>query len=393
MFDFNKVVNRKGSFCTQWDFVEDRFGVKDLLPFTISDMDFSTAPCVLEALKERVEHGVFGYSRWQHNDFYQAISHWYDTRFNTLIKSDELIYSPSVIYGVSELIRMWSQEEDHIILHTPAYDGFEKIINANKRHYSPCPLYQEPMGTWLCDFDILEQQLKHPKATILILCSPHNPTGKVWTLEELRKIARLAQQYGVKIISDEIHMDMCFSSNRHIPWQLVAIEDYAIFTSASKSFNFPALGGAYGFISNKEDRKEYDYRLKQINSLSSPPIFFVLSHISAYNHGDVWLDALKKHLYGNLEYLQDKLNSDFPELNWHIPESTYLAWINLRALNLESELLQKTLIHSHRVAIMPGKIYGKPYENFIRLNVACSRNKLEKGVNALIKAIKSMKSV
>ncbi|SET47871.1 MalY/PatB family protein [Thorsellia anophelis] len=386
MFDFDKVVDRRGTLCTQWDFVKDRFGHDDLLPFTISDMDFATAPAVLSAMQDRIDHGVFGYSRWQHEDFYQSIEHWYLSRYDTHISREMLVTCPSVIYGVAKLICQWSDTGDGVVIHTPAYDGFYKILKGNRRTALDCPLIKDSSGKWQCDFDLLETLLMKPSTKILLLCSPHNPTGKVWTQEELMRMNALCERYDVKVISDEIHMDLCWQA-KHIPWQKIATTDYAVVTSASKSFNFPALTGAYAFINNPEDREQFLYQLKNVDSISSPAIFFVLGHIAAYTNGGIWLDALRDYLQANLIYLSKRLNESFPELNWAIPESTYLAWIDLSSLNIDDDKLQYRLIHELKVAIMPGTTYGEIGKGFIRLNVACPRSKLKQGIDALISAI------
>lgn len=391
MFDFDKVIDRRGTLCTQWDFVKDRFGYDDLLPFTISDMDFQTAPAVLDTMTKRINHGVFGYSRWQHNDFFEAIEHWYKTRFDTSISRDSLVTCPTVIYGVAQLIRQWSDVNDGVVIHTPAYDGFYKILKANHRQVLESQLIKDDLGQWQCDFEALERLLKIPTTKVLLLCSPHNPTGKVWSLEELEHMAQLCKQYNVKVISDEIHMDLCWDKP-HIPWQKVANADYAVVTSASKSFNFPALTGAYAFISSELDKNEFLTHLKNVDSVSSPAIFFVLGHIAAYTQGETWLDALRAYLLDNLKYLEMRLQTQLPEIKWVRPQSTYLAWIDLTALGLDDDLLQKHLINDEKVAIMPGSTYGEIGKGFIRLNVACPRSKLIKGIDALLNAINTIRS-
>lgn len=390
MFDFNKVVDRRGTLCTQWDFVKDRFGYDNLLPFTISDMDFQTAPAVLSAMSDRITHGVFGYSRWQHEDFYEAIESWYLTRYDTVVSREMLVTCPSVIYGVAKLICQWSEIGDGVVIHTPAYDGFYKILKANQRMPLECPLSPDNQGLWQCDFELLEAQLKLPTTKILLLCSPHNPTGKVWTHSELVRMDALCARYGVKVISDEIHMDLCWQA-KHIPWQKIATTDYAVVTSASKSFNFPALTGAYAVISRPEDKEHFLYQLKSVDSVSSPAIFFVLGHIAAYQEGGKWLDALKEYLHANLIYLSERLTTAFPDLKWRAPESTYLAWIDLSLFGIDDDALQHHLINELKVAIMPGTTYGEIGKGFIRLNVACPRSKLTQGVDALITAINALR--
>lgn len=390
MYDFSKVVDRHGTWCTQWDYVADRFGSADLLPFTISDMDFATAPCILEALTQRLSHGVLGYSRWKNDEFLAAISHWFHTRHNTQIDPQSLVYGPSVIYMVSELIRQWSCVGDAVVIHTPAYDAFYKAIEGNQRQVSAVELEKRTDG-WYCDMVALEKALSRPESKILLLCSPQNPTGKVWTRNELETMAELCERHGVKVISDEIHMDMVWGEQPHIPWSNVARENWALLTSGSKSFNIPALTGAYGIIEDAQSRNDYLSALKGRDGLSSPAVLALSAHIAAYQQGASWLDSLRDYLASNLHYVAQELNAAFPELNWQVPQSTYLAWIDLRPLNIDDHALQDALINQQRVAIMPGYTYGEEGRGFVRLNAGCSRSKLEKGVQGLINAIHSVR--
>ncbi|WP_045442586.1 MalY/PatB family protein [Citrobacter sp. S-77] len=390
MFDFSKVVDRHGTWCTQWDYVADRFGSADLLPFTISDMDFTTAPCILEALTKRLSHGVLGYSRWKNDEFLAAISHWFLTRHDTRIDPQSLVYGPSVIYMVSELIRQWSCAGDAVVIHTPAYDAFYKAIEGNQRAVLPVALEKRANG-WYCDMAKLEAVLARAESKILLLCSPQNPTGKVWTRDELETMAELCQRHDVKVISDEIHMDMVWGEQPHIPWSNVARGNWALLTSGSKSFNIPALTGAYGLIEDAQSRNEYLSALKGRDGLSSPAVLALTAHIAAYQDGASWLDALRDYLACNLRYIARELNAAFPELNWQIPQSTYLAWIDLRPLNIDDQALQNALIQQEKVAIMPGYTYGEEGRGFVRLNAGCPRSKLEKGVKGLINAIRSVR--
>ncbi|HAY5115504.1 TPA: bifunctional maltose regulon transcriptional repressor/cystathionine beta-lyase MalY [Escherichia coli] len=389
MFDFSKVVDRHGTWCTQWDYVADRFGTADLLPFTISDMDFSTAPCIIEALNQRLIHGVFGYSRWKNDEFLAAIAHWFSTQHYTAIDPQSVVYGPSVIYMVSELIRQWSETGEGVVIHTPAYDAFYKAIEGNQRTVMPVALEKQPDG-WFCDMGKLEAVLAKPECKILLLCSPQNPTGKVWTCDELEIMADLCERHGVRVISDEIHMDMVWGEQPHIPWSNVARGDWALLTSGSKSFNIPALTGAYGIIENSSSRDAYLSALKGRDGLSSPSVLALTAHIAAYQQGTPWLDALRVYLKDNLTYIADKMNAAFPELNWQIPQSTYLAWLDLRPLNIDDNALQKALIEQEKIAIMPGYTYGEEGRGFIRLNAGCPRSKLEKGVAGLINAIRAV---
>lgn len=389
MFDFSTVVDRHGTWCTQWDYVADRFGADDLLPFTISDMDFATAPCITEALHLRINHGVFGYSRWKNDEFLAAVAHWFQQRFNSRIDTESLVYGPSVIYMVSELIRIWSKPGDGIVVHTPAYDAFYNAVQGNDRKVVPVSMQKTATG-WMGDMAKLEAELAKPENTILLLCSPQNPTGKVWTRDELNTMAELCARYDVAVISDEIHMDMVWGDHQHTPWNEVAKGKWALLTSGSKSFNIPALTGAYGLIGDDESRASYLKALKGRDGLSSPSVLALTAHIAAYEQGEAWLDALRAYLESNLCYVAEQLNAAFPQLNWQPPQATYLAWIDLSALGIDDKALQKVLIEQQKVAIMPGYTYGVEGNGYVRLNAGCPRSKLEQGVERLIAGIRTL---
>lgn len=332
---------------------------------------------------------MFGYSRWKNDEFLAAIAHWFSTQHYTAIDPQSVVYGPSVIYMVSELIRQWSETGEGVVIHTPAYDAFYKAIEGNQRTVMPVALEKQPDG-WFCDMGKLEAVLAKPECKILLLCSPQNPTGKVWTCDELEIMADLCERHGVRVISDEIHMDMVWGEQPHIPWSNVARGDWALLTSGSKSFNIPALTGAYGIIENSSSRDAYLSALKGRDGLSSPSVLALTAHIAAYQQGAPWLDALRVYLKDNLTYIADKMNAAFPELNWQIPQSTYLAWLDLRPLNIDDNALQKALIEQEKIAIMPGYTYGEEGRGFIRLNAGCPRSKLEKGVAGLINAIRAV---
>ncbi|MFE4453500.1 MalY/PatB family protein [Streptomyces sp. NPDC056796] len=387
-YDFDTVIDRRGTWCVQWDGVADRFGVDGLLPFTISDMDFETAPEVLAALRARLDHGVLGYTDWRQDDFLSAVAHWYETRHGTGIDTGRLVYGPSVLSQLSQLLQMWTAEGEGVVVHTPTYDGFRKAVLG---------LGRELRGVPVGDTGALERELARADAKVLVLCSPHNPTGRVWTEAELRETAALARRHGVAVISDEIHADFVHEGRTHVPYVRVVGdgdggegsggggERWALITSASKSFNFPALTGSYGLIGDPADRAEYLRRMETAEGLASPAVLALTAHIAAYRQGAPWLDAVRAYVTGNLRMVAERLDAAFPELAWEPPQAGYLAWIDLRPLGVDDEALQRVLIEREKVAIMPGAVYGAP--GFVRLNVGCARSKAEAGVAALVRGL------
>ena len=381
-YDFDTPVDRHGTWCTQWDFVEDRFGVPGLLPFTISDMDFETAPEVLAALRARLDHGVLGYTRWRNDDFVAAVTGWFAQRYGADVDPGSVVHGPSVVYQISRLLRLWSEPGDGVVVHTPSYDAFPKLLAAHGRELRGCPVG---------DRAELERLLALPDTAVLLLCSPHNPTGHVWTRDELAHMAALCARHGVAVISDEIHADLAHPPHVHRPWTLHGAVGgrWAVVTSASKSFNIPALTGSYGIVGDPASREAYLRELKEADGLSSPAVLGLVGHVAAYREGGAWLDALRAYVRGNLGMVADRLASAFPgRLGWEPPEAGYLAWIDLRPLGVDDDALQRELIEREHVAIMPGTTYGAA--GFVRLNVGCPLAKAEAGIDALVRALRRL---
>ena len=376
---FDEPINRKGTQCTQWDYVEDRFGEKNLLPFTISDTDFKVPAAVEAALIKRMQHPVFGYTRWNHNEFKQAVCKWYSERFNSMIKSDWLVYSPSVMYSVKQLVTLLSEPGDGIIIQTPAYDAFYKMIKENKRKIVPNALIYDA-NSYRIDFEELTRLMAQPENKVLLLCSPHNPTGRVWQKDELQRMIELARTHEVFIISDEIHMDIVRKGQRHQPIIDLLQENVALVTSGSKTFNFPGLIYSYGIIPDPKLRERFLTQLKEADGLSSTSIFGMTATIAAYDNESKWVDQLNDYLDGNIAYVIAYLQEHHPELVVTKSEATYLMWIDCTALGLTMAELQQRMIRKGKVAIMSGEIYGKEGRNFLRLNIGCSREKLIDGL-------------
>jgi len=383
-YSFHKCIDRLGTYCTQWDYIEDRFGEENLLPFSISDMDFASPPEVIRALTKRVEHGVFGYTRWDHDAFKGSIERWYQERFATKIHKDWIVYSPSVSYTISKLIELITEADDRVVVQVPAYDAFFKIIAASNRVLSEQPLILEN-GHYTIDFQDLEIKLAHPKAKVFLLCSPHNPTGRVWTKEELVKIIELCEKHQIFIISDEIHMDVVFKPNVHLPITKIAktLDKMVICTSASKTFNTPSLGGAYALIPNPKLKEEFLKLLKNRDGLSSASALGTIATMTAYHECSQWVDELNVYIADNLKVVKEFLEVNIPQASFQLPQATYLAWINMTKLPYSSEALQDALVHHGKVAIMPGETYGQVGKGYLRMNLGCPRSKVLAGLQRL----------
>ena len=389
MTEFDKIIERKGTFCTQWDFVEDRFGQKDLLPFTISDTDFAIPETVNQALQKRIQHPIYGYTRWNHKHFKSAVSAWYQKQFDFAIEEDWILYSPSVIYSLSQLIEIKSQPQEGVVVQTPAYDAFFKTITANNRLCVENPLIFNE-GKYTIDFIDLEEKLAHPNNKILLFCSPHNPTGRVWTSEELQQVVLLCQKYDVFLISDKIHMDVLRKDKQHHPILQYGTENIALLTSASKTFNFPGLIFSYLLIPNENLREEFCQHLKEKDGLSSCSILGMEATISAYQTSDIWLEELKNYLDDTVDFTRTFLKEYLPKIKLIESEATYLLWLDVSEQGVPMDKLQQALINIGKVAIMDGEVYGQEGRNFLRLNIGCSRAKVKDGLERLLKSIQAL---
>ena len=389
---FDTAINRKGTYCTQWDYVEDRFGEADLLPFTISDTDFMVPKEVLKTLKERMNHPVFGYTRWNHHELKEAIKQWYQSRFDTLLEEEWIMYTPTVIYAVSTLIQMLTKKGEGVVLQTPAYDAFFKVIQDNDRLLVENPLIYEE-NQYRIDFTNLEEKLARPENKVLLLCSPHNPTGRVWKQWELEKIVALCRQYSIFLLSDEIHMDILGRGQRHIPITRFNYEQVAIVTSGTKTFNFPGLTFAYALIPNLGLREHFQRKLKNADGLSSTNIFGMLATMSAYRYCSHWVDELNHYLESNQRYVKTFIQEKLPDVKVVDLEATYLMWLDISKAVSDIPLLREKLISIGKVAIMDGSIYGGNGHQFLRLNIGCPKSKLVDGLDRMLKSFEAAAAI
>lgn len=389
---FDTAINRKGTYCTQWDYVEDRFGEADLLPFTISDTDFMVPKEVLKTLKERMNHPVFGYTRWNHHELKEAIKQWYQSRFDTLLEEEWIMYTPTVIYAVSTLIQMLTKKGEGVVLQTPAYDAFFKVIQDNDRLLVENPLIYEE-NQYRIDFTNLEEKLARPENKVLLLCSPHNPTGRVWKQWELEKIVALCRQYSIFLLSDEIHMDILGRGQRHIPITRFNYEQVAIVTSGTKTFNFPGLTFAYALIPNLGLREHFQRKLKNADGLSSTNIFGMLATMSTYRYCSHWVDELNHYLESNQRYVKTFIQEKLPDVKVVDLEATYLMWLDVSKAVSDIPLLREKLISVGKVAIMDGSIYGGNGHQFLRLNIGCPKSKLVDGLDRMLKSFEAAAAI
>lgn len=384
-YDFDIVHNRYGSYCTQWDYTKDRFGSDDVLPFSISDMDFALPSDFIKYLQDELASGIYGYTRWRNEYLLGSIINWYQKRFNYVIKDTEIIYSPTVIFSLAELIRLKTAVNDAVMLLTPSYDAFFKVIKDNNRKLITSEL-RKVEDSYYLDYSNFEQQIS--KVKVLVLCSPHNPVGKVWSRDELEYIIKTCKKYNVFIISDEIHMDITFKQ-KHIPiYEVADLCDYqngvCIITSATKAFNFPGLLFSYAVIKDKKLYDDFEIALKNKNGLSSCTILGMKATAYAYNHLDEYIDQLNDYIYHNYEYVVSFLKQHQIEIIPVNLEGTYLLWLDANAYDINK--LLKIMYEQTKLGIMSGEIYG--VEGFLRINIGCPLTKVVECMERLLKTIK-----
>ena len=386
-YDFDAVINRYGSYSTQWDYIADRFGTNDVVPFSISDADFEVPSPIVTALQQRLSHPVFGYTRWNHSDFKQPIVQWFSRRTGAVVDPDWIVYSPSVIYSVATLIRMMSNPGDAVVTFTPMYDGFYGAIKANGRDILPVYLHAPHEGA-LLNLNELRVSCEKPQAKVLLLTNPHNPTGKVFSRQELADIVDIAQQTNTFIISDDIHRDIILGDVPYTPLTEITTTGVALVCSSSKTFNTAGLIGSYAFIPESKTREEFLVELKQRNALSSVSIMGMHAQIAAYTSCDYYADGLVAHTRSNMQLIKDFLSSTIPQIKFEIPQGTYLAWMDISGLHVSSSQLQQACVNHGHVGIMSGATYGD--DRFMRMCVACPQSKLEQGLEGLSKGVQSV---
>lgn len=385
-YDFDRVIDRMGTYSTQWDYAADRFGSSDVLPFSISDTDFAVPDEVMGALRARMEHPVFGYTRWNHADYKGSVADWFAKDGVSHVDMDWVVYSPSVIFSAATIIRLVSEPGDAVVTLAPMYDAFFGLIQGNGRELVAVGQASAMDGYGL-DWGTLEAALARPEAKVMLLTNPHNPTGKVFSADELSRIVGLCHANGVFLISDDIHRDMILGDVPYTPVTNVTREGVALLCSASKTFNTPGLIGSYVLIPDEGLREKFLFELKQKNALSSVSILGMVAQMEAYRSCSGYVDELVCYIRGNMRALKEFLDANLPEIRFEVPEGTYLAWMDASGLGMDATELQHRLVEVGHVGIMSGETYGGA--GYLRMNVACPRSKVERGMERMLAGIRS----
>ncbi len=370
-YNFDRIIDRRGSGCFKYDALKMIYQREDLLSMWVADMDFEIAPEIQEALANRLKHPMFGYNL-RLNSFYESVAHWMHTRFDWTIERDWQFCTPGVVPAIKLAILSLTRPQDKILIQTPVYAPFYEAVTAHNRQLLTNPLINVK-GRYEIDFGDFETKIRAAK--LFILCSPHNPVGRVWSKDELLQMGRLCQKYRVPIISDEIHADLVYEPHKHIP--IAALQDFADNTitciSPAKSFNLAGLGTAVTIVSNPTLREPVN-KLNFDLSLYMGNSFGITALEAAYTRGSAWLDELMYYLKQNRDYLCDYIGNKLPELKVSSAEGTYLAWVDFRALGMSDKDLWNMMTNGARVALESGTTYGTDGSGFMRINYACPRS-------------------
>lgn len=388
LYDFNEIIERRKTCSLKYDLAQKRSMPEDVLPFWVADMDFKSPPAVLEALSRRIQHGIFGYSDSMDEAYFNALLCWYRNRFDWHIKPEWLIKAPGVVFAICTAIRALTKPGDAVMIQQPVYTPFENSVKINNRRLVVNELLYRD-GRYHMNLDEFERQIVKEKVKLFILCSPHNPVGRVWTREELTALGDICLRYGVYVISDEIHHDFVYPEYRHLVFAGLKPE-YADITvtctAPSKTFNLPGLQISNIFIKNEKIRRMFIEEFWR-TGYSQPNLMGLLACQAAYEQGAQWLDALICYLTDNLALFRSFLNNELPAIRMVNPEGTYLVWLDCRELGLSDRELEQFLIQKARIWLFSGPSFGAGGQGFQRFNIACPRAVLQKGLNRLKEAI------
>lgn len=388
-YDLDQLVDRKGTFSSKWEFMPG--DDQSALPLWVADMDFPCADPIIDALHKRIDRKIFGYTVYNNPTYKEAVIGWYKRRHGWDVKAEDIFFSPGVVPAICYLIQALSEEGDGIVIQRPVYYPFTNSILGNGRKVVNNPLiYQD--GRYTMDYEDLDKKMADPGVKGMILCSPHNPVGRVWTLDELKKVVEIAKKYDKWIISDEIHFDLVREGVTHIPL-LKACPEYKdriiVCTAPSKTFNLAGIQGSNILIANEEVRKKFQAQVAKAHA--SANIFAGPATIAAYNEGEQWLDELIDVLRGNCQYFVDFIHEHCPELKVRMNEATYLMWLDCRGLGMTEEELGKWFAEKVGIAANVGSWFGQTGTCFRRLNMACPRTFVEDACQRIEKAVKELR--
>lgn len=386
-FDFNNITDRHNTNAIKFDLAVARGKPADVLSLWVADMDFPTAPEILDALHAKVNHGIFGYSV-PNESFYEAVKNWQKTEHDFEIERKWVVTTPGVVFAIASAIKAFTKEGEAVIIQTPVYYPFKNMIEANKRKLVTSPLFEKD-GKWYIDFEDFEKKIEENEVKLFILCSPHNPVGRVWTKEELTRLSEICLKHKVIVFADEIHNDFVFDGYKHTVFSTISKEaalNSIISTSASKTFNLAGLQFSVNFIQNPLLKmKFHDERDK--TGYDEPSLMGLVATQAAYEHGKEWLSALKKHLSSNLDFVRQFVRDNLPKARLIEPEGTYLLWLDFSAYGYSDAELDDLIVNKAKVWLDRGTMFGKEGNCYQRINIATPLPILKEALERISKAL------
>lgn len=383
-YDFDKTIDRRATNSYKWDSAPG-----GVLPMWVADMDFRTAPAIIDALQKRVAHGIFGYTRVP-DAYYDAVTSWFSRRYGWDIDREWIIYTSGVVPAVSAVIKAMTVPGDKVIVQTPVYNCFFSSIRNNGCEIVSNPL-RRTADTYEMDFDALERCAADPRAKVMLLCNPHNPAGRVWTPDELTRLGNICLRNGVTVVADEIHCELVYQGFKYTPFASLSdafLHRSVTCVSPSKAFNIAGLQIANIVAFDNDLRSRIDKAIN-INEVCDVNPFGVAATIAAYNEGEEWLNQLVDYLHGNYEAMAEFCRRELPEFPITRLEGTYLVWMDCSSLGMPSDALEHALLDDARLWLNAGTMYGAEGEGYMRWNIACPRSVMLDGLNRFLNFVRS----
>ena len=383
-YDFDKTIDRRATNSYKWDSAPE-----GVLPMWVADMDFRTAPAIIDALQKRVAHGIFGYTRVP-DAYYDAVTSWFSQRHGWDIDREWIIYTSGVVPAVSAVIKALTVPGDKVIVQTPVYNCFFSSIRNNGCEIVSNPL-RRTADTYEMDFDALERCVADPRAKVMLLCNPHNPAGRVWTSDELTRLGNICLRNGVTVVADEIHCELVYQGFKYTPFASLSdafLHRSVTCVSPSKAFNIAGLQIANIVAFDNDLRSRIDKAIN-INEVCDVNPFGVAATIAAYNEGEEWLNQLVDYLHGNYEAMAEFCRRELPEFPITRLEGTYLVWMDCSSLGMPSDALEHALLDDARLWLNAGTMYGAEGEGYMRWNIACPRSVMLNGLNRFLNFVRS----
>lgn len=387
-YDFNLTINRKGSGDIKNEWLKKLWGREDLIPLWVADMDFATPPFILDALKQRLEHPILGYTGIP-QEYYPSIIQWVKDHHQWTIKKEWIAYIPGIVKGISFAINALLKQDEKVIIQPPVYHPFRITTEANGHEVVNNPLKRIENGTYEMDFDNLAE-VYDEKCRMLILCNPHNPGGICWPESTLKRLADFCHERNIIVISDEIHADMALFDNKHIPFATVSNEAANIsitFQAPTKTFNIAGVVSSYAIVPNDDLRDKY-YGWLRANELDAPALFAPIATIAAFTQGEEWRKQMLDYVEQNIIFVEDYCRQHIPQIKPMRPQASFLIWLDCQDLNLTHEELKDFSTNQARLALNDGETFGKEGSGFMRMNVGTPRSILEQAMEQLAKAMK-----